>query len=277
VGEEVIHILTLNWNAKDTILALKNSLELAFANMNYTWHIKDNGSTDGSVEMMKNWKVNLIDYKSNKDNYSQGMNFLFKEASPKDDDVVITLNNDVVFTDQKSIKNILKIVEDKYVGLVGCKLNFLNTKLIQHAGVLFHPRLKTPYHINSGDQEKVYNRQNRIFPAVTGALSALKASTFRQLYKNTSGMVGFNENLNWMFDDIDMCLRIGNHLNKKIVMCGECNIFHEESKSLKKNPVNKLFGSQSTRLFLNEWFKVIEAYDCKKFLDPKHNLYLGKK
>lgn len=270
----MIHILTLNWNAKDTILALKNSLEVAFANLNYTWHVKDNGSTDGSVEMMKDWNINLIDYKSNKDNYSQGMNFLFKEANPKDNDVVITLNNDVVFTDQKSVKNILKIVDDPDVGLVGCKLNYLNTNKIQHAGVLFHNRLRTPYHIDSGEEEQKCHRQNKVFPAVTGAFSALKASTFRQLCKNDSGNIGFNEKLNWMFDDVDMCMRVNHILNKKIIMCGDCKIFHEESKSLKKNPINKLFGNSSVRLFLDQWYKYIETYDDAKFLN---SCYKGKK
>lgn len=275
-----IIIITLNWNGKDKISKLKQSLLPALSNLEYEWFIKDNGSIDGSVEEIRNWndiKVNLIPYPNNNQNYSQGMNFLFKEASPKDNNIIITLNNDIIINDPKSIKNMLRILqEDKEVGLVGAKLNYTNTNKIQHCGVLFHKSNGLPYHYRAGVEEKERDRMNRCFPAVTGAVSALRADTFANCFDNKSGLKGFNEKYFFAFEDIDFNLRINHHLKKKIVNCGETNIFHEESASLKKNPVHKLFFNQNCKLFIEAWHKEINVLLEDKYNNPKYAVYRGK-
>ncbi len=138
----MLKILTLNWNGADKLAALQKSLLPALEELDYAWYIRDNGSIDNSVQLVEGWdnnKINLIKYPNNQKNYAQGMNFLFKEAAPKDDDIILTLNNDVILQDTVSIKNMIKLLqEDKDIGIVGAKLNYTNTKNIQHCGVLFH-------------------------------------------------------------------------------------------------------------------------------------------
>ena len=80
----MLHILTLNWNAKDKISDLYKSLLPNLEGLDYTWHIKDNASKDGSIDEIKNWnnsKINLIEYGHNRDSYAVGMNRLFKESN----------------------------------------------------------------------------------------------------------------------------------------------------------------------------------------------------
>ena len=63
------------------------------------------------------------------------------------------------------------------------------------------------------------------------------------------------EMFKWAFDDIDLSLSIKYKQNKKIVYCGKTNISHDESASLKKNPVNKMFLSNNLNLLTSKWSK----------------------
>ncbi len=269
----MLHILTLNWQGKDKIKALKQSLLPALENIEYVWHIRDNGSTDGSQEEIISWdnaKVHLIKYPDNKSNYSQGMNFLFKEAAPKEDDFVLTLNNDVILQDTTSIQNMIQLLqEDNDVGMVGAKLNYTNTQNIQHCGVLFHRSNGLPYHYRANMVQAERDTQNRIFPIITGAVALTRTSIFSELK--------FNEKYFWAFEDCDFSMKVGHRLNKKVVYCGETNIWHEESASLKKNPVNKMFFNNNCKLFLDSWYKEIDVRLSHKYAQDDYNLYIPNK
>lgn len=267
----MLHIFTLHWNKKDSLGALKDSLLPALHGLEWVWHIKDNSSCDGSIEKIENWNhnnINLIKYKDNKQNYSQGMNFLFKETNPKPNDVILTLNNDIIFNDTTSLHNMINLLNKEDIGLVGAKLNYKDSTKIQHAGVLFYPAHGLPYHYRAHEEETNYDRQNRLFPIVTGAVSLIKADILRELM--------FNENYFWAFDDCDFSMRVKYFLNKEIVCCGQTNIFHEESSTLKKNPVNKVFFYQNANLFLNTWRNYIDISLPDKYQQTDYNLYLGK-
>ena len=72
-----------------------------------------------------------------------------------------------------------------------------------------------------------------------------------------------------------MTLTILNLLKKKIVYCGSTNIFHEESASLKKNQVNKLFLTHNLQYLFGKWQGryVIDQEAYTK--DSRLNLYRG--
>jgi len=276
-----LHILTLSWQGKDKLQKLKPSLLPALEGLDWTWHIRDNGSSDGSVEEIRNWNhpnINLIAYPNNKNSYSSGMNELFKEASPTADDFILTLNNDIIINDPNSLKNMINILDkDKEVGIVGAKLNYTNTQKIQHCGVLFSKMNGLPFHYRAGVVETEYDRINRYYPIITGAVALLPANIFAECYTNPSGNKGFCEDYFFAFEDCDMCLRISNHLKKKVVYCGETNIFHEESASLKKNPVHKMFWMKNCQTFVNFWNKYVDISLIDKYKnDDYYAVYRGK-
>lgn len=81
------------------------------------------------------------------------MNYIFDKAKPNDDDYVLLLNNDVVFNDTTSLKNMINIMDkDDSVGVVGARLLFNNTDLIQHCGVVFDDKYKFPTHFRSKEK-----------------------------------------------------------------------------------------------------------------------------
>ena len=260
----MLYILTLTWNASEKLSKLKESLLPALDGIDYTWLIRDNASKDNTVEMASTWG----------NNFSTGMNYLFNEASPKDEDLVLLLNNDVVFNDINSIKNLLNIINgDKHVGVVGAKLLYTGTTRLQHAGVVFDSKHKMPMHYRLNQAVDQTASKNRLFQVVTGAVLLTKAEYFRNVFTNKSGMKGMDENYHWAFDDVDLCLSIKHNMKKKIVYCGETNIFHEESASLKKVPTNKLFMPHNTNYFLKKWNgKYLFDKDLYS-KDVKFNLY----
>jgi GT2 family glycosyltransferase len=118
--------------------------------------------------------------------------------------------------------------------------------------------------------------KNREFQIVTGAVWLTKADYFEKISeKNKSGLKGLSEDFVWAFDDCDASLSIKYNLNKKIVYCGQTNIFHEESASLKKNPVNKMFMHHNLSKFRTKWLNIAKPDDMMYMSDKNYNLYLG--
>lgn len=273
----MLYLFTLTWNGEDKLSKLKESLMPALDGIDYTWLIKDNDSKDNTVAMASEWgnKVKVIPYKNNLQNFSAGMNFLFNEASPSDQDLVILLNNDVILNDKQSIKNMINIIKnDSKVGAVGARLLYTNTDKLQHAGVVFTPQSRMPTHFRVSQNSDKNAEKNREFQVVTGAVLLTKAEYFKNAYKdNKSGVHGMDENYHWAFDDVDLCLSIKYNLNKKIVYCGKTNIFHEESATLKKNPTNQLFKLHNMNYLKNKWGKRYILDQDIYTKDSKYNLY----
>lgn len=275
----MLNILTLTWNGADKLAALHESLMPALEGIEHRWFIKDNNSKDDTVAMAKTWgdTVTVIPYKDNKQNFSEGCNFLFNAASPSDSDDVMLLNNDIIFKDKESIKKMLDILhKDNSVGMVGARLLYTNTNLLQHAGVVFVPSYKTPMHFRAGQESDAQAEKNRTFQVVTGAVAITKAQYFRNACTNNkSGIKGMDEGYFWAFDDVDLCLSIKHNMNKKIVYCGGTNIFHEESASLKKNPTNKLFLNHNLQHLFQKWSGRYDI-DYQTYTEnPNHNVYVG--
>lgn len=272
----MLYVLTLTWNACDKLTKLKESLLPALDGIDYTWIIKDNASKDDTVAVASSWGGNtkVIPYKDNRQNFSEGMNYLFNVASPADNDYVLLMNNDVVLQDTVSIKNMMATMDKPEVGAVGARLLYNGTDKLQHAGVVFNPTYRTPMHFRAGETSDNDAQRNRLFQVVTGAVLLTKADYFRNAFdQNKSGIKGMDENYHWAFDDVDLCLSINKNMQKKIVYCGGTEIFHEESASLKKNPVNKLFLNHNLSYLFKKWEG---RYDIDQDIytkDSRHNLY----
>jgi GT2 family glycosyltransferase len=263
----MLKIFTLSWNGEEKLSSLYKSLLPCLKDIDWAWGIKDNGSKDNTAQLVSNWddqRVKYFPYPNNTQNYSQGNNWLFDNMEIKDDDLILLLNNDIIFKDHTSLKNMIKIISnDKEVGIVGCKLNYEDRpNVIQHAGVLFHPQnIGTPFHYRAGEIEEARDRRNRYYPIVTGAVLLTTAN----IYKN----IRFNEKLQWCWDDSYFSLDVQDK-GYKVVYCGETNILHSESASLKKNPVNKLFFTQNLKIFIDRWKDQIDKSLVQKYAQDQN-------
>lgn len=297
----MIHVLTLTWNGLDKLQNLRPGLmkNLENTGLPFKWYIRDNGSKDGTVEEIKKWEhVEVLAIDHNRDNFAQGVNSLRIKAHQAvldkfnmaitftvgDDgtrvltknrsigatsmakihnDCYLLMNNDVEFGDEVSLSKMLVLMTSD-VAIVGCRLLYNGTDKLQHAGVIFSDRYgKMPYHYRHQETSDTVAEKNRKFQAVTAAVCLVRAGALDQIG-------GMDEKFHWAFEDIDMCLRIG-ALGHKIVYCGETKIYHEESASLKKNPVNKMFMGPNVDHFKSKWFGKYELDHDKYLKDPLYN------
>ena len=273
-----LYILSLNWNGEDKLKKLTPTLLNSLQNIDFEWFIKDNGSKDNSISYLQSLEHNNIHvcaYKDNQQNFSEGCNYLYNFASPADKDFVLLLNNDIVFHDTTSIKNMMKIIEqDSNVGVVGTRLLYSNTDIIQHAGIVYNPFNRLPINFRDRQRNDSHAEKNRTFQAVTGAVLLTKSEYYKNsCVSNASGIKGMDEKYQWAFDDVDLCMSIGYNMKKKIVYCGKNQVFHESSASLKKNPCNMLFLSHNISHFRSKW-EEIRKIDHEIYTNNnKHNLY----
>lgn len=273
-----ISILTLSWNGADKLKNLAEGLLPILEKMNAVWLIKDNGSTDDSVKLVESWghkNVHLEKYPDNKQNFSEGVNFLFEKSKQYNKKFTLLLNNDVIIKNPDSFSNMISIFSDGSVGAVGAKLLYPTTN-IQHVGVVFDDTYKFPTHYKTNEVLSRDENVDREFQAVTGAVLMLRTSDFEKLNKNKSGKNGMCEDFHWAFDDVDLCLSMKYNLGKKIIYCSNTEFIHEESATLKKNPLNKLFMNHNFQLLLSKWStKIVGDHSLYK-KNKKHNIYKAK-
>jgi GT2 family glycosyltransferase len=280
-----IHILTLNWNGNDMLDRLRENLgwEAGFWMSEgkckdgwepAIWHIRDNGSKEppDSTHWDVRSDIGPLEtrvYKTghNRDSFAKCVNDLFDKANPADDDLVYLINNDVSFedwhkTNKSTLESMWRLQQKTDAGVVGCRLLYNNTNKLQHAGVIFSNRYnKMPFHYRPGEECDAQAKKNRYFQAVTAALCLVKPSSFKRVG-------GMDETFKWAFEDVDLCLQIGS--KEKITYCGEAFAYHEESASLKKNPVNKMFMGQNATYFKKKWLGKYKIDHDNYLNDPSY-------
>jgi hypothetical protein len=271
-------IITLNWNGEDKLKKLAPTLLNSLRDVDFEWFIKDNDSKDKSIDYLQslnNKNIHTVKYKDNKQNFSEGCNYLYQVASPAEKDYILLLNNDIVFNDTSSIKNMIKLMEqDSAIGIVGTRLLYSNTNVLQHAGIVFNRFNNLPINFRDRQNNDISAEKNRLFQAVTGAVLLTKAEYYKNsCTTNPSGIKGMDEKYQWAFDDVDLCMSIGHTMKKKVVYCGKTNIFHESSASLKKNPSNMLFIGQNIAHFRSKWLNKYTMDQDIYSSNIKHNLY----
>lgn len=263
-----LHIFTLTWQGEDKIKALQPGLfkNLDETGLEYIWHVKDNGSKDATVEFLKDLPNTIVyEIGHNRDSFAKGMNYLFEQANPADDDLVLLLNNDVVFNDEISLCKMICLQESSKCDMVGARLLYTDTNKLQHAGVIFSTGYgDMPYHFRPGDVSDKRAVKNRYFQAVTAAVCLVTAKSWRVVG-------GMDEGYQWAFEDIDLALRVGALKEKNVIYCGGTNIFHAESATLQKNPVNTLFLNKNVKYFKNKWLGKYELDHGLYLKDPSYN------
>jgi exonuclease III len=166
----------------------------------------------------------------------------------------------------------LKLIDIDNVGVVGARLLYSNTNKIQHCGVTFSNRHGLPYHFRAGEISNEQDMLNREFQAVTGAVWMTKTKYFENICKNSDGSRGLDQKYRWGFEDIAASLSIKYEMNKKIVFCGQTDIYHDESHSLNKNPQHKLFLQNNSQHLLQTWRSRYILDDHLYINNPKYNI-----
>lgn len=218
-----IAIVILNWNGKKDTKECLNSLN-KITYSNYEIILVDNGSADGSVEMLEKEypEINLIKNKENL-GFTGGNNVGIKKALEHNADYVLLLNNDTI-VEQDFLENIMDVAQlDPSIGIVGPKIYYYSLPyIIWSAGGRYIPFLgkARTYGINKEDCSK-YNKMRQV-SWVTGCAMLIKREVFNKL-----GLL--EEQYFSNYEDLDFCISAG-RVGYKIYYAPQAVIYHKVAR-----------------------------------------------
>ena len=193
-------------------------------------------------------------------NFSKANNQAVKLACGK---YLLFLNNDVIIKNE----TITRLIEScTPVSIVGGKLIFPETGLIQHAGIS-HMLWGKPsnYGVEAKTEHEAFNIKRERF-AVTGALQIVRKEFFLQLG-------GFDEIFSWGYEDVDLCLK-AKQASAKIIYEPQAQATHIESATLSRVRSNNN-DSRNYKHYRKKWdFKLKSAEDnyIESLLSHKNKL-----
>lgn len=216
-----LSVVIVNYNTKNLLQKCLRSVFASKTKYNFEVLVSDNGSRDGSQEMIRQnfAKVKLIENNVNL-GFSKGNNVALREASGK---YLLLLNSDTEVRADTFEKSVKRMEQDDKIGILGCKILLPNGELDKACRRKFpNPRnsflrlfgLKkfSDYNITgpiNGEQE---------VDAVMGAYLIIR--------KTVTDKIGFLDEDYFMYgEDLDWCWR-AKHAGYKVLYYPSPEITH---------------------------------------------------
>jgi GT2 family glycosyltransferase len=258
-----LSIIIINYNVKEFLQNLLNSLQKAVSNINHEIIIVDNASDDGSVEFIHE-KFPQIDLIANQTNvgFSKANNIALKKAKGK---FILLINPDAIVSEDTLSKMIDFFKEHPDAGLVGCKI--LNpdgslqlacrrsfpgpwTSFCKVTGLstLFPKnRLFAKYNLTYLDENSTHE-----VDAISGSFMMMK----REVYEKVGG---FDEQFFMYGEDLDFCYRIKKN-GYKVYYYPGTQIIHYKGESTKRS------GLDETKYFYNAMHLFVKKHFSTFFI-----------
>ena len=262
-------LVTIIIPTKDNHKILKKCLESLRENTDYNNYriiVVNNSSTEkNTIKYLESLSENIILESYGKDfNHSAINNYIVNKY---ESELYLFLNDDTEFVQNNWLSCMVASIHQKCAGVVGCKLLYPSRK-VQHAGVVIgigdfagHAFKHLPENA-SVMGTRLHLKQN--YSAVTAACMLVKGEVFKAVN-------GFDEiNLPTSYNDVDLCLRIGN-LNHKIIYEPVTVIHHESLTRGVPQGKRKLNAEREAVQYMRKkWRQIYER-------DPNYNRNLTRK
>ncbi len=241
-----LSIIIVNYNVKEFLQNLLNSIEKTSSNISKEIIIVDNASDDGSIEVIKDKFpfVKLIENKTNL-GFGRANNQGLKIAKGR---FILLINPDCIVSEDTFDKMISFFEEHQDCGLAGCKI--LNsdgtlqlacrrsfpgpwtsfTKVTGLSNIFPNSIIFARYNLTYLDENKSYE-----VDAVSGSFMMIR----KEAYEKTGG---FDEKFFMYGEDLDLCYRVQKN-GYKVYYNNDTQIIHYKGESTKRSNLDetKLF------------------------------------
>lgn len=214
-----VYVVVLNWNGKDFVEECLNSLQRQTYKAELV--VVDNGSTDGSVELIekKYPKIHLIKERMNH-GFAGGVNIGIKYAIKNNADAIALFNNDAVAKKDWLEQLVKTMTQNSSAGIITCKLMRSDKKHFDSTGDFYSIRgIPFPRGRNTSDKGQ-YEKMEEVFGASGGA------SLYRTELLNDIGL--FDERFFAYYEDVDISFR-AQLAGWKVVYQPKAIAYHEVS------------------------------------------------
>ena len=232
----------------DILMQCINSIERFTDYKNYEIVVVDNGSNAENKEIISNYlnsKGHKYIYDRYEFNFSKMCNIGARNSSG---DYLLFLNDDTEMFQRNWLYRLVGHAQQKHVGIVGGKLLFPETTIIQHDGVSNikeGPSHNYLYLDDSNTYGFGFNRIDLNTIAITGAFLMIGKAIFNEVG-------GFDESFPIAYNDIDLCFKVyeAGYYN---VIRNDVFGYHYESLSRGNDSINRKkqlrLSAESQRLY----------------------------
>ena len=145
-----ISIITVTYNSADTLaMAIESVLDQTYPDIEYI--VKDGGSTDNTVEVLKEYEPKFhgrMKWVSEKDGgIYEGMNKVIEMATG---DVIGILNSDDFFTNNDVIQELVKTIKEKSVDAVYGDIHFVRNSNLNRCVRYYSSKYFSPFWLRFG-------------------------------------------------------------------------------------------------------------------------------
>ncbi len=258
-----LSIIIVNYNVKEFLQNLLDSLHKATQNISHEIIIVDNASDDGSVEIIEERfpSVHLIKNQKNI-GFGKANNLALEKAKGK---YLLLINPDTIVK-ENTFEKLIKFFEDTSdAGIVGCKV--LNpdgtlqlpcrrgfpgpwtsfTKITGLSKLFPKSKLLARYHLTYLDENKTYE-----VDAISGAFMFIKRETYEKVG-------GFDPDFFMYGEDLDLCYRT-QKAGFKVYYFHETEIIHYKGESTKRSRIDE------TKVFYNAMHLFVKKHFSASFV-----------
>ncbi len=281
-GEPLVSIIALNWNGAKLVEELLTSIANHFAGESVEILLVDHGSNDDSLAVARRFsdRINLrILARKTNYSFSASNNFAAREARGR---YLFFVNNDLAFTGNCLPAMTAWLDQDDSVGIVGMRLMEPLPKegggwryAPHHRGIQFLPKTLANDDVAyfPAEIDDLHADCGAAFelPAVTGAALLCRKDDFLAIG-------GFDEMYFYGLEDVDLCLRMGQRLKKRIICDTTVTALHNRSFTRtarlatgKPNPVvaNPKSQTQNALMFCTRFKRQIQRETLASLIDGK--------
>lgn len=236
-----VSVIILNRDGEAPLTAFLESWEKHNTQADVELIVVDHASADNSLDLLQNWQnrlpIHVIPLQSN-DSFSASCN---RAATIARGEYLLFMNNDIVWLQDALPAMIETLKKDPQAGAVGLKLlkaaddgRSLEQPQVQHLGVRFKLSGPAywPYETTQGQSEAEYSAQT--VPVVTAAVMLCRKDDFAE-----AGL--FDTTYFYGFEDVELCLRLSQRLNKKIVCRNDLVALHRHGHTRLSGRANDIF------------------------------------